>query len=592
MSGIVDTKSHMMVLISELKDNLERICVHSEQGFLTLGNHLQSATREGKSVSQKVTEIITLAESELGQDVLGKITNLITLASDYFKDQREAIGQKSLLIKRLIEHLSELRLKNAEIERMAKYLRAVALNIFIETSRSQSLSDNFSIIANEIKQLSETILSLSKTVRENVSESEDRFFVIDRDIVQGIHDLGVLTEDAKNSFYDAMIETDQWLQNANDIAHKNGIVSKQIIDKVGDIVMSLQFQDSMRQRLEHITASLTDMHDMAKAVDEKDKASHDSLAMVFELSALLTHQIDAIIQEAHDVSGRCARSFDTIQGYMVDIEGDVKAMMQKDLRKSKGIKQNSKSKNQLNQTLHEFTSVKQTGDQLVDRIKIIYNMASEISSSLENQVGQIHQISMDAHIKALNAIIAAIHLGDEGKTLSVLAGEMKGLSDLTDTLVREINSILVELVAGSRVEDMDTQNLVNDYGKTLEDMSQSLPELIGVLADRFRDLKKDMNQVGKTHELVRDAVTFIPGVAQDLSRQKDILAMIKDSLESYRKYGVEGQHIHSQIEERYTMEKERAIHRKSIGKEPDSPQGGHGLDVDVEEDLGDNIELF
>lgn len=590
MSDIKDTKNHVAVLISELKDNLERISVQSEQGFLILGGHLQTATREGKSVNQKVTEIITLAESELGKDVLGKITDLITLAAKYFTDQREDIHIKSKLIKALIDHLARLRGKNSDIGQMAKYLRAVALNIFIETSRSQALSENFSIIAHEIKQLSETILSLSKKVRENVAESEDRFFAIDKEIAKGIHDLETLTNDAKDSFYQAMLETDTWLQSANNIAHKNDSVSKKLIGKVGEIVMALQFQDAMRQRLEHISASLDDMAAMAGGADENEGSSDNSLAMVYELSNMLSHQVEAIIQEAHAVTDQCARSFDNIETFMIDIEDDVKGMMHTHPKKNKETA-SAQSKTKLTTTLNEFISVKQTGDTLVDRMKVIYNMASEISSTLEEQVGQIHQISMDAHIKALNAIIAATHLGSEGKTLAVLAEEMKSLSDLTDNLVGEIKKILGDLVEGSRFKWSDTgKEGVNDYGKILDDMSNSVPQLINTLIDRFRGLKKDMAQVRNTHERVRESVTFIPGIALDLSTQRDVLFMIRNTLESHRKQGSEGQLIHDQVEQRYTMERERQIHRQSLGHDTGSADMGQGSGA--EEELGDNIELF
>lgn len=588
ISKLIETKNNTDSLVEEISTNLSRISTDSEQGFLDLGSGLQQATREGQVVDEKIRMILDLAESDLGQGVLRKIMGLTESSSNYFKSKRTAISENSAMLNTLTGHLNDLKSKNSQVEQMAKYLRAVALNIFIETSRTKSLSDSFSIIAEEIKELSEHILTLAKHVRENVGDSESRLHAMDKEIRQGIGHLEQLTAEAGKSFEGAIDQTQDWLMKAKELAEKNIEVHKNIQNNVGHVVMSLQFQDAMRQRLEHIVENLADMKALLDDVDVGDEAaSENTLAVVYAFSALLSDQVSAIIQEANEIYGSCLDAFETIQTQMVDIGDEVKAMMTGVPRGAEGAVKKGKSKSRLIESLQEFLAVKNEGDDLANRMKDIYDMASETSSTLKEQVGQIHQISMDAHIKALNAIIAAIHLGHEGKTLSVLAGEMKSLSDLTDTFVKEINDILVALVEGSRIEDQSL-NGEDDYGTNLEEMVNTVPQLISDQVGHFRSLRGAMKTVGVTHDTIRSQVTFIPDVARELEAQKEVLDRLKTLLEPYRKEGAEASDINAMIKERYTMEREREIHRQSLEAEGDTASPDPG----VESEFEDNIELF
>lgn len=592
MDDIPDMKNHIATLISDLRDNLNRISAQSEQGFLDLGSLLQKATQEGKTITQNVSEIIALAEGHLGKEALGKIDHLARLASDYFNVQQDWIGRKSLMIKTLTGHLDRLREKNLEIEKMAKYLRAVALNMFIETSRSQALNDHFSIIANEIKVLSGEILSLSASVRESVGESKNRFDTMEMGIREGIRDLEHLTGKARDSFAYAIRQVDEWLRGANAVAQQKVHLQMQIQEKIGDIVMALQFQDAMRQRLEHIIASLSEMDGMAGALDGDTDESRDTLSMMFEFTCLLYDQMDAIIREAEGVSVQCFHAFVAIEENMVAIENDMENMVTQDDPGSDSAESpKTFAGTGFVHSLREFLSVKTSGDDLASRMNDIYRMTSDISVSLEKQVGQIHQISMDTHIKSLNAMIAAAHLWQEGRTLSVLAVEMKGLSDVTDRFVVDINGILTDLVSDARLKDHDGDRQdADDYGKTLEEMAQTVPHAISELITTFSELKTNMDAVRKTQDRIRETVTFIPDLARDLEERQGDLNQLKRHLSPYYRQDGEGFNIHSRIEERYTMEKERSAHRKSVEHLAGGTGAGQG--PSMEEDLGDNIELF
>lgn len=60
----------------------------------------------------------------------------------------------------------------------------------------------------------------------------------------------------------------------------------------------------------------------------------------------------------------------------------------------------------------------------------------------EEKIGRIHQITAQAKILALNALIEAAHAGEQGKGFSVVAQEVRGIGAEIETLARELETQL------------------------------------------------------------------------------------------------------------------------------------------------------
>ncbi|MBU1168782.1 MAG: methyl-accepting chemotaxis protein [Proteobacteria bacterium] len=574
--------------IPGIRENLKQISVWTEQGFVTLGNTLQKAHEEGAVVARKASDIVALSEGDMGKRVLVKTKDLIRHSLEHLKKQRETIVTSSFSVENVMGHLRELKKKNTDIERLAKYLRAVALNIFIETSRSHAVSDNFSIIAGEIKQLSETILSLAKSMRENVDESGKRFGFIHQEIQTGMGQLEQLTHDADKSFTDAVKKTDSWVAQAGKTAVQTANIHKTIMVQVGEIVMSLQFHDAMRQRLEHIGTGLGDMLTMYEDPDDNDEEKvRENMAMVHALAGLLSDQLEQIIREIYENHERCSNAFDSMGQFMNQVEQDARKLSGQGADKGFGKNKALDTNVQLQESLSGFMALQAKGGELVKRMDEAYTMASQTSESLSKQVDKIHQISMDAHIKALNAIIAATHLGYEGKTLSVLAEEMKVLSDLTDVFVRDVGDIITHMVSDSDLEGSMTGN-ADENDQALNDMLRKVPVMIDQIKKETGELQKTMDLIHETHETAIQNLGFMTIMADDLEVQNRLLINIKERLSPFEVKGRKIEKIHALLEERFTMEKERTVHKSSLGLTGEPKKSM----VDQEDDLGDNIELF
>lgn len=591
VSGSLDSDkiSEIISQLSGIKEKLSQISASTELNFVTLGNTLQQGHEEAMATQKKAVDIVSLTDGEEGKIALLEIKKRIRSSLDDLLEHRENIISQSLSVKTVMEHLQTLKTKNSDIGRLAKYLRAVALNIFIETSRSHVVSDNFSIIATEIKQLSETILALAKNIRENVDETGDHFSAIYHNIEMGIEQLENLTSEADHSVNYAVKQTDEWVDQARKTASYSVDINKTIIDKVGEIVMSLQFHDAMRQRLEHIGAGFDEMKALGQAYNQDDSQQRETLAMLYALSVAFSDQLDQIIQEIYGNYNRCTNAFEAVGQQMVQVGRGIRDLAGREPSNGRSGKTTKDSIGLLFEALSDFMTLQTRGGELVTQMDEAYTMVSQTSSSLSSQVGKIHQISLDAHIKSLNAIIAATHLGTDGKTLSVLAGEMKSLSDLTEIYVHDVNDIITNLLSGSIQKDTLEREFV-EQDNSLEDIVQSVSHMVNQLKNEAGDMQMKMRNLYGIHKTAKQNLEFMPVMADDLKKQKAELDLLKDLFAPFWEKGTDTTKIHARLEERHTMQTERLIHKKSISGIHEKTD--NEAQTEQDEDLGDNIELF
>ncbi|TXM92107.1 methyl-accepting chemotaxis protein [Methylobacterium sp. WL116] len=72
----------------------------------------------------------------------------------------------------------------------------------------------------------------------------------------------------------------------------------------------------------------------------------------------------------------------------------------------------------------------------------ISTLTAGVSRVAQEKIGRIHQITAQAKILALNALIEAAHSGEQGKGFSVVAQEVRGIGTEIESLARELETQL------------------------------------------------------------------------------------------------------------------------------------------------------
>ena len=569
--------------VSSVSRALSTIGSRSENDFMALGQSLMEGEAAGRDMASRALGIVSLSQGDQEKAALASMKDLVQQSLDRFRANKEKTGHQIASVRIVLAHLGELQSKNGEIDRMARYLRAVALNIFIETSRSRALSDNFSIIAGEIKQLSENILSLSKTINTTLNEATTRFSTLYTGILQGLNELDQVSSDADQAMGKAITTTDTWLNLAEIAGAAIAENGQQLYGHVGRIVMALQFHDAMRQRLEHMEAGLSDMASLGGPDPEPDR---NALALAHALADLMGDHMDHMILDVDHTHTECSQAFDAIERCLESIADDVMRLAGGSAKRFERSDENAGQL--LLSSIQRLADLRKRGLVLVERLGDIYAMSFQTTTTLTGLTTQIHSISMDAHIKGLNAIIAASHLGDEGRTLAVLAEEMKRLADLADVFVKDVEAIIGK-VGASLGERQTSEDDGDHLDSRLDETLRTIVGMVDSMKSMAGGLHGNLETMGSIHRRVKDQLEVIPAMGRALGERKRELDGVFGSLSPYADSRGRERLAERGIIERYTMEKERMIHSSSLAGSKDPEKGSGG---DQAGDFGDNIELF
>lgn len=148
------------------------------------------------------------------------------------------------------------------------------------------------------------------------------------------------------------------------------------------------------------------------------------------------------------------------------------------------------------------------------------NSKLKVSSNKINEfVAYINQISKQTNLLALNASIEAARAGDAGKGFSVVAQEIRKLSEETEKAVIEIQGILKLIVSDVEESNESTDKCIKGIKgvqeisdkssklvSNIKEILQNIYNSISSLKDISSDQKETSNQISMAVQTVADAV--------------------------------------------------------------------------------------
>ncbi len=540
--------------LSMLVSSLEQIVKSSEDDFLSLGMNLQKVQMTSSSQQQKISATMGLFKTNEDTGILQQISAYVQRSQQETQSAQLTAANLCNDLTMMLKLLGEISQKGHTLEQSGLFLHVIGINTGIECVRYQQMEAIFKVVSRDTISLAEKIKKATDTLFDKTTRARTEQSKTLQEAQKNIELLDNLARGSEQETEIALSKVAELIDYSISMVNEAERMSVNITSEINRVVMGIQFHDNLRQRIEHVSAALLEtniLHDEPSAelvcktylLLELQKAQLNNL--VRELGVLYTTQSQALGNIVQEVSGLEARlgSVSSEESIETARENPVAVLLA-------GIS-----------SLEHLSS-----DSLVlgETIRASAERSAQIVDDMNDAVRCTFVIANDLRINALNAIIKAAKFGRDGEALEVLAQGMVTVSRDTRQLTRIFNELLEQLhklIHKEAPKVVEQQNLPVDV--TFD--SAQIQQFFYDFREELLNSNYACHSLAQSLEKEQQNLIFISNLKNSLQRHIDLLGNYAESIEPQDKELLETMRksFGQQLEDRYTTNEEREIHRQA-----------------------------
>lgn len=165
-------------------------------------------------------------------------------------------------------------------------------------------------------------------------------------------------------------------------------------------------------------------------------------------------------------------------------------------------------------------------DNVSSSSKVVEEVITELTSKVQKVssfVDTIISISSQTNLLALNASIEAARAGEAGRGFSVVAEEIRQLSEDTKTASNNITSIIQELNADTKLANESIENAVHSVNKQNELIDETkekfnqVSDVVGLLSRNIDEVRECMEQTRKLSNSIYDNISQLSATSEEVA---------------------------------------------------------------------------
>ena len=592
--------AELMAALLARGGHLESLSSEVEGDFLKLGDGIERMVTTGGELSGEAKRLFQLAiGSHNGR-------NTIQLAIDLIRQSMEASSECNARTMRL---LGDFRKYQLQVKAVAKNEQLLAQCAAIFTVIRTMFKIEVAPMDEEARQifigLTADMERMDRQVQETLGAQFNALRSSEQSVAQIVTGLGRKLTDhdqllklRQKTVLTSLGEAEEQLQQ--NVGKKMQItdLSQGLVKACNRIVMSLQFHDITRQRLQHVSDAVREMGEKYAGAGEIRVNDPGLFHYLHHAGELQTQQIEATLADVGKAEEEISLGFKTIARCSSRLAKEAVELRQMPVHSgtADGIVQN---------LLEEFDLVVSLINDEVALNEEVYRSVEPLRHAATDLTEAINAISTDIRLIAINAQIQAARIGD-GTGLNVLSEQTRVLADQTleisDTLSGELRQAEIrfeELLEALGQGRQDGAERARDHEEKADAMREKLHDLRSEALIVMTKVSGLSSSIEAEEQSVRVHLGFSGVLTDRLAEVTDLfghlVAATYDHAEDGNHTVAAKEHI-AALKQNYTMASEYSLHDTVVAKAPSSalaaPIADDGLfelfdaDAVVETELG------
>ena len=268
---------NILGLIPQIQKQMATVINHTETSAIEIGDKVRFIYEKAQGnllESNEINKQFSGGSTE-GDDKLS-LSGVITVALKLLQDMTEMLDENSKLnfhysqsIQTILENTATINKITEDIQYISDQTNLLALNAAIEAARAGEHGRGFSVVAEEVRKLSDRTNQASNDITQIVGKVNDSVGAISK----SLNENRVKTENKKDSVDRAVKSLLTTAKESTEVFSKlvdsSVVSSKSVAHNIDHIILSLQFQDITKQEIEAAVIPIRQISNLAEEMVSK-----------------------------------------------------------------------------------------------------------------------------------------------------------------------------------------------------------------------------------------------------------------------------------------------------------------------------------